>query len=530
MQFFEHQNLLIYPTASPLLRQSVPDAREVNGSYVAVPRSLHNLQVLQRLNFPTPPIITDANYDWPRGPGITPYESQKLAANFMVLNRRGFNFSDMGSGKTLATLWAADWLMRQHDAGTFRALIVAPLSILHTVWANAIFKNFLQRRTVDVLHGDAAKRRKILETSRADFLVCNYDGLGVGAHTRGRIELDGFSRLLAERTDIRLVICDEASAYKDAQTKRHRLARLIIGKKDYLWLLTGTPTPNAPTDAYGLAKMVNNAYGKSQKTFQMETMTQVSNFKWVPQRDGYDKARKLLSPSIRIDIRDVWDAPAMTTQQRAVPLTEQQKKLMGDLKRDLQIIMKSGQPITAANEAAVRQKFIQISLGAVYDQAHKAHAVDATPRLNELRAVLAEIGMTKCLIFSPLTSIVHLLYNDLKEWSREIVYGDTSPKERARIFQSFQQDADPRILIADSRCMCHGLDLFAAQTIVWYGPVDSTELYLQANKRIHRPGQKFPSTIIQLVSNKLEIEIYRRLENNETLQGSLLDLVKRGEL
>ena len=95
----------------------------------------------------------------------------------------------------------------------------------------------------------------------------------------------------------RLVIADEASAYKDAQTKRHRLARQIIGQKEYLWLMTGTPTPNAPTDAYGLAKMVNNAWGKSQKTFQMETMIQVSNFKWVPQKDGYDKARRLLCSS-----------------------------------------------------------------------------------------------------------------------------------------------------------------------------------------------------------------------------------------
>lgn len=808
MQFFEHRDLLIYPTRSPFLLQAVPQAREVNGTHVAVPRTLHNLQVLRRFDFPVPPVITDANYDWPRTRGMTPYESQKLTANFMVLNRRCFNLSDMGcvggetlidtlhgkqtietlataarkfvvrtltsegpryvetappfkkgraelfrvifksgrsivvtkrhvfltcrgwtscgqlaiseqlpvfdvypqqsiwepchvrsqldarhlseivsnyagrfdipfydapplsaanidldappslacalercqlewqkdardnthirtsqiagdrhskrrydvrydqgemggflsecatkqtdnqfhisarchpfpsqlrevpedlglrfcipldeasgspfdtvvhiayertdayydmevpvhanyvahglcnhnTGKTLATLWAADWLMQHHK--DFRALIVAPLSILQTVWANAIFKNFLSRRSVDVLHGDAIKRQKILAESKADFLIVNYDGVGVGAHTRGRIALDGFSKALAERPDIRLVICDEASAYKDAQTKRHRLARQIIGNRDYLWLLTGTPTPNAPTDAYGLAKMVNNAFGKSEKTFRMESMIQVSNFVWKPQRDGYDKARRLLSPSIRIDIKDVWDGPAMTTQQRQVPLTEIQKKLMADLKRDLQVVMKSGHPITAANEAAVRQKFIQISLGAVYDHAHKAHVVDASPRLNELKAVI-EQAPSKMLIFAPLTSIVNMLYKELEGYSREIVYGDTSPKDRARIFQAFQQESEPRLLIADAGTMAHGLDLWMAQTICWFGPVDKTELYLQANKRAHRPGQKHPVTVVQLVSNKLEQEIYRRLENNETMQGALLDMVRRGEL
>ena len=78
--------------------------------------------------------------------------------------------------------------------------------------------------------------------------------------------------------------------------------------------------------------------------------------------------------------------------------------------------------------------------------------------------------------------------------------------------------------------MAHGLDLFMAQTVVWYGVTDKTELYLQANKRAHRPGQKYPVTVVQLVSNALEREIYRRLESNTALQGALLDVVKKGEL
>ena len=67
--------------------------------------------------------------------------------------------------------------------------------------------------------------------------------------------------------------------------------------------MTGTPTPNAPTDAFGLAKMVNNAFGKSFKSFQAETMYKPYElgFKWLPHRDGYEKAAALLSPSIRID-------------------------------------------------------------------------------------------------------------------------------------------------------------------------------------------------------------------------------------
>ncbi len=546
-QFYHDQqhNVLVYPAggAEPLLKH-IPDARQLNGQWVAVPRSLRNLQVCRYFNFPVTPIM-DA-YDWPHAPGITPYESQHVAANFMVLHRRCFNLSDMGVGKTLATLWAADYVMQQYPRGDCRALIVAPLSILQRVWADAIFKNFLGRRTAAILHGSADLRSKRLSED-VDFYIINFDGVGVGAHTRKRFDLDGFSKELASRSDIRLAIVDEASAYKAANIARHRIARLVFGSKEYLWLLSGTPTPNAPTDAYGLAKLVNNAFGKSFTGFRLETMVNITmggrvSFKWVPKPDGYDRARKILTPSIRFDIKDVWDGPEMTTTQREVPLTPEQKKLMADLKRDLQVVVKSGQPITAANEAAARQKFIQISLGAVYDQNHQTHLVDASPRIEELKAVIQEGGSNKMLIFVPLTSVVNLLYRELgplkdkvgrliqQGWSREIVNGDVSQKERSRIFQAFQEEAEPQLIIADPGTMAHGLDLYAARSVVWFGGTDKAELYQQANKRAHRPGQKFPVTVVQIVSNALEREIYRRLETNTSLQGVLLEMVRKGEI
>jgi SNF2 family DNA or RNA helicase len=530
MQFFFDQprNLLIYDRPSPLVLQHTQGAREVNGQYVAVPRTLRNSQVLRWLNYPVMPVITDKNYDWPIEPNKTPLIHQKMMANFGVLHPRMFNLSDMGTMKTLATLWAADWLMKQHPDGTFRALIVAPLSILERVWANALFANFLSRRTFQILYGSAEKRLEQL-AQPADFYIINFDGVGVGAHTRKRFELDGLSKTLAERDDIRLAIVDEASGYRDSTTKRHRIARQVIGKRQYLWMLTGTPTPNAPTDAYGLAKMVNNSFGKSFTSFREETMMKISNFKWVPRTGGYDLARRLLNPSIRFDIKQVWDGPELTTQQRQVELTAEQKKLFANLKRDLQVVVRSGQPITAANEAAVRTKFIQISLGGIYDANHVSHAVDAKPRLDELKVVL-EQAPAKTIIFVGLTNIVNMLYKDLKKrWTCEVVNGHTSQKDRSRIFQDFQERDDPRILIADPGTASHGLDLYAAQTVVWFGPTDKTELYLQANRRAHRPGQRFPVTIVQLVSNKLEAEIYRRLETNTTLQGALLDLVRKGE-
>lgn len=520
------RDLLIYPLTAGAPLHVLPDAKRVNGNYFAVPRTLQNAQILRFYNYPVVSIMD--NYDYPCAPGITPYTTQKLASNFMVLHPRCFNLSDMGVGKTLAALWATDWLMLNARA-PFRALIVCPLSIMERVWGDAIWKNFLSRRSFEVLHGSAQKRQSLLEKSKADFLIINFDGVGIGAHTRKKFELDGFSKSLSERHDIKLAIVDEASAYRDSRTRRHRISRLVLGQRPYLWLLTGTPTPNAPTDAYGLAKLVNNAFGKSFTTFQQESMVKVTQFKWAPRKDGYEKARALLTPAIRFDIKDVWDGPEMTVQQRQVELTPEQKKAMAELKKDLMVVLKSGKPITIDTEVAARTKFLQISAGAIYDASHKAHPIDATPRIEEIRAVINE-APGKILIFSPFTSVVEMLYYNLTAWSREVVNGNTSPKDRSRIFSDFQSKDDPRILIADPGTMAHGLDLWQARTVLWFGPTDKPELYAQSNKRAHRPGQKFPVTVVQIVSNALEREIFHRLTHNLSLQGALLDVVAKGEL
>ncbi len=532
MQWYhdKQHDVLIYPARYTPNPTYLPEARPINGPWFGIKRTLRNCQILRYLNFPVPFIIDDQNYDFPIAPGRKPLDTQRQMANFSVLHPRMFNLSDPGTMKTLSSLWAADWLMRQHPPGTMRCLIVGTLSTLETTWAKEIFVNFMGRRTCEILHGTEPKRLAAL-AKKADFSIINHDGVGVGAHTRNKFELDGFSKALAEDEGIKIVIADEASAYKEATTKRHRIARLVIAKKPFLWLLTGSPTPTSPTDAYGLGKLVNNSFGKSFGTFQAETMLKVSQFRWIPQKDGYDKAAKLLSPAIRIPIDAVWQGPQLVTEQREVPLTPQQIKLMKDLKNDLQVTLKQGQPISAVNEASARQKFLQISLGAVYDENHKVHMVDAGPRYAELEQVISETTR-KIVIFASLTSVVDLVYKRLhKQFEAEIINGNVPQKARANIIRAFGEMDGLRVVICDPQATAHGINEFvSADTAIWFTTTEKAELYDQGNKRIRRPGQKYPTRAVQLVSNSLEKEIFRRLENNLGLQGSLLSLIQAGQL
>jgi SNF2 family DNA or RNA helicase len=523
-----HNNHLVYEQPDPArFLKVVPGAISVDARHVAAPINLHSLQVIRYLGLPVPPPMD--NYDWPLhgfDPDGTPWrprDHQVKMANFMVLHPRCFNLSAMGSQKTLSALWATDYLMRLYP-GT-KCLIVAPLSTLQRVWADAIFTHFLGRRTARVLHGTGEKRQEAL-ASPADFYIVNFDGLGIGAPGSAGAAPRGLYADLLDRSDIRIAIVDEASAYKDAGTKRHKIARKLLAPKDYLWLMTGTPTANGPLDAYGQARLLNNAWGETFTSYKMRVMYRVSQFRWIPKAGAQAEARKLLSPAIRFSIEDCVDLPPCTTQMRDVEFSPEQAKAYKEMQRDLRLQI-AGKTITAVNEAVLRWKLIQISCGAIYSGDREVHKVDAAPRLAALREVLEQCN-EKVIIMAPLTSVVNLLNKELTEYTRVVVNGEVSHKARSEIFRAFQEDEHPRLLIADPGTMAHGLTLTAASTVVWYAPTDKTEIYLQANKRIDRPGQTKNTTVVQLASTPTEREIFHRLERNETLQGVVLRMVRDG--
>jgi SNF2 family DNA or RNA helicase len=445
---------------------------------------------------------------------------------FLTLHPRAFNLSDIGTGKTLGTLWAADYLMRKGIVK--KALVLSPLSTLYRVWQDEIFQHFLGNRKCVVLHGSREKRLELLKEP-ADFYIINHDGLGVGSHRGARgIELGDLAKTIRDVPDFNMVIVDEGSVYKDSSTLRYRILRQVIMDKPYMWWLTGTPTPNAPTDAWSQAKILRPDYQESYKGFQDRTMFRVSQFKWAQKAESTKIAASILQPAIRFHRDECLDLPPCVSVMRDVELTPLQRKAHETLKKELGAMIGNG-TINAVNEAALRMKLLQVSLGAVYDAAHNTHKIDCAPRLKVMREIIEQTE-EKILIFAPLTSVINLLYADLrKDYSVEMVNGEVTSNKRSEIFRAFQQEKEPRIIVADPRTMAHGLTLTEASTIIWYGPTDMPEVYTQANGRINRPGQTKSMLIVRMAATALEREIFNRLDNKQSMQGAVLDLIRNGD-
>ena len=529
----EH-NVIVYKTDAPLsIVTATEGARPINGQYVGAPATLANIQSLGRLGLVVPRPMDVDGYDWPIRAPDTPLPHQKTTANFLVVNKRCFCLNDMGTMKTLSALWAADYLMEmeRRNGRRLRSIIVSPLSTLERVWQKTILRQFLGRRKCVVIHGSADRRRKLLEKD-ADFYIINFEGLAIGVPADRRSPLTGLAKDLQQRKDIGLGIIDEASAYRHHTTRRHRAARALLAPLEYLWLMTGTPTSHGPEDAYGLAKLVNNAYGESYVNYKQRVLMQLTPFKWVPRAGSAAEAAKMLTPAIRFDIEEVrkynW-FPYCTKQMRECKLSLKQAAALKTLKTEATLALENGALVHAVNEAALRMKIIQCLAGAIYDTTHKSHDLDPEPRIELVREIIDNCSQ-KVIIAAPLTNVLDMLYAKLKDYERELVNGRVSAKDRGEIFRRFGDPHNPlRVLLVDPGTVSHGInDLVTASVVVWYAPTDRSELYDQLNKRVDRPGQRSATTVIQIAATKFEEDIYERLDNQQALQGLVLQFARDG--
>ena len=489
------------PTAKPFEVRGVP--------IVVAPHRLDEVKVLRNLGIKAPSPILHY-YDWPGR--YTPYEHQRETAAFLTLQHRGLVLNEIGTGKTQSALWAADYLIKTRKVK--KVLIISPLSTLERVWADGIFTGLVHRKFV-VLHGTAEKRMKLLRTE-ADFYIVNHDGFPIIApESHGMFDL---------------VIVDEAAVLRNPSTQRFKIFRKWMDQNaaTRLWLMTGTPTPNDPTDAWALAKLVNSPYcTKTYTAFREQVMMKIGQWKFVPRPESVDIVKHILQPAVRYTRDECFDLPETVVQTRKVELTTEQKKHYTQMLRHFVTEAASEGTITAVNEAVKLQKLVQIACGVAYGDDGQNIELDCTPRVNLVKEVIEEAG-EKVIVFVPLTGTLHMLEKELsKHWSVSVVNGEVSSTQRNKIFHDFQHQKDPHVLIAHPGTMAHGLTLTTASTIIWYGPINSNEIYVQANGRIERIGKKRVSNVIHIESTDLEYKMYERLKNKQKLQGLLLEVIQQ---
>ena len=507
-------NSLLLDLPDPLIIQElIPKHRLIDfeGHNLAVRHGIDEVKILRNMGIEAPSPILHY-YNWPGR--YTPFDHQRDTASMLTLNRRAFVLNETGCGKTASALWAADYLM---NLGLVRKCVIASkLSTLERVWLEETFRLLMHRNAV-VLHGSHERRSQRLAAD-VDFYIINHEGLAV------------MQKEIKARKDIDLIICDEYSEYRNHTTSKFEVLQSILKPETRFWGMTATPCPNAPTDAYGLAKLISpDRVPKYFGQFKRDTMIQVTQYKWIPKPQAYDIAFKAMQPAVRYRKADCLDLPPVVTEERTCEMSPEQKKAFDRMRLDLVAEAKAGVQITAVNAADKINKLRQILCGATKIGDGSYVEIPHAPRLQVLLECIQEAA-AKVIVVVPFKGILQILEKEVsKHYTCAVLNGDVTVTNRNKIITAFKTDVDPHVLLCHPQVMAHGLNLTEADVCIFYAPIYSNDQAMQVVERFNRPGQTRKMTVIRIgaVATNLEWEIYKMLDNKQDDQATILDMYKR---
>ena len=157
--------------------------------------------------------------------------------------------------------------------------------------------------------------------------------------------------------------------------------------------------------------------------------------------------------------------------------------------------------------------------------------INASGKMLMLNRLLDELFNRghKVLIFSQFTTMLDII----EEWANEFknlrtcrIDGNTPQEERRAQMKSFNEDKGPdacNLFLLSTRAGGLGINLVAADTVIFYDSDWNPQMDLQAQDRVHRIGQTRPCLIFRLVSaSTVEERILKRAGNKRKLEALVI--------
>lgn len=421
-------------------------------------------------------------------------------------------FLDMGLGKTLITLTAIKELIyNRFSVG--KVLVIAPKKVAEATWQNEIEKwpELGLLRTSTVL-GTEKQRVKALNTP-ADIYIINRDNVV------------WLVDLYQNAWPFDMVVCDEFSSFKNHQAKRFKALASIKPHIKRLVGLTGTPSPNGLLDLWAQVYLLDGGkrlspsfYSFRNSYFEGDYMGYNYTARTFSQEEI---TRKISDICISMKADDYLELPECTDNIIPVVLSPKAKKAYLQMERDAVLEIEDAEDIDATSAAALSTKLLQLANGAVYDEDKKYHEIHDC-KIEAFMETLEQLQGKNVLVFYnfkyDLTRLTHALEK------KKINYRKLETKED----QKDWNEGKINVLLTHPASSAYGLNLQeGGNHVIWFGLTWNYELYTQANKRLHRQGQKEKVIIHHLVTEDTRDEdVMTALEKKEDVQNYVLESLK----
>lgn len=415
-----------------------------------------------------------------------------------------------GAGKTLTTLTALQ------DPAYLPALVVAPPRVAEETWPAEVEK-WGFGYNIEFAGGSPANRKKVL-AGKADIVTLGRDVL--------KYALDSHR--------YKTLVLDEASGFKSHVTRRFKTAKKLVNPLtvgyEHVWELTGTPAPN------GYMGIWSQLYLLDHGERLYKTITQYRNRFFrakhplpngiIPGYDilpGSEDAIKSLIQDIVISATDAnIDLPEFLVNRVDLEMPSKAKKLYRDMEKTFvaNLELLGGEMHTASTAAVLSGKLSQISSGALYlDDDNSQWDAIHDVKLQALQEIIADNGEYPVLVFTRYRHEMERIKN---------LFGKDCHTPAEKGWLARWNAGELPILVSHPASIGHGLNLQdGGHTIIWTTPGWDLELWEQANKRLHRSGQRFPVTSHVLCASGIDKMCLERLESKQSVETALLDYMEK---
>ncbi len=446
---------------------------------------------------------------------FTPHPYQKYCIDRVVSDPMLGLFLDMGLGKTVITLTAINELKYNRFA-VKKILIIAPKKVAEATWSKEAAKwDHLKNLRFSLVLGSQTKRIRTLNTP-ADIYIINRDNVSwLVDYYQNAWPFD-------------MVVIDESSSFKNHRSKRFKALKMIRSHIDRIVELTGTPAPNGLIDLWAQIYLLDGGQrlgkyitGFRERYFAPDKRNAQQIFTYKP-KDGAECAIENIIGDICISMKaeDYLQLPDIIYDDIPVELDNQARKLYQKMEKEMLLEIDES-TIDAGSAAVLSNKLIQLCNGAVYDENNQVVEIHSC-KLEAFTELIESLNSQPALVFYNFQHDKDRIKKVLEK-SKLIVRELKTPQD--------ELDWNNRkidVLLAHPASAAYGLNLQdGGNHVVWFGLNWSLELYQQANKRLHRQGQRQKVIVHHLsVSGTRDDDILAALHDKGETQDKLIDSLK----
>lgn len=458
------------------------------------------------------------------------YGFQRAGVQFLSHVKRALLLDEMGTGKTVQSIYTMREVHEVQDLDVFPALIVAPNSV-KTTWQRE-FAMWWPEARVEVLDGPKPKRLATIarvKSGETDVLVVNWEGLR--GHSRlaafGPTELrhctvcdtslrgdadveakhpqKNCERCPRELNEITwaTVIADEAHRAKDGKAKQTRALWACRTDETLIRLaLTGTPIANAPQDLWSALYFIDpRAWPHKTRYIDRWCLTTFNPFGGMTvvglKPETKDEFFAITDPHTirRPKALVLSQLPPKQYTVRYVDMLPMQRRAY-EAMRDSMVAQiddaGGGGRVVASNPLTQLTRLTQFS--SAYAELNPDGEVKLTEPSNKIDAlmdILDETGTKPVVVFAQSRQLIELASARLEKnkITHGLITGAQTPDERERYIQQFQR-GDLKAMLCTVGAGGVGITLTAADTCVFLQRSWSMVDNAQAEDRTHRIGSE----------------------------------------